>query len=158
VPQRLTFAQYLVGHASLERPPFFYAYAGLWLHLLVGTAFLLLFTEISLFTTLTSMVVGSFCMGIIIYGVLSREYGLLLNLLSYASSMGKIVYSQHLGAVFPILSLILALVSGYFLLSREYKHYNRDVFNDRETSIPGWITITMSTVVVLLCIFGLTSV
>jgi len=155
VPPRITFSQYLVGHASLERPPFFYAYAVMWLHLIVGSALVLLFTSLPLILTITSMTIGSFCLGIVVYGLVSREYGLLLNLASYASSMGRLAYPGVLSSVFLVIAILAALVSGYFLLSREYRRYNLNVFEDDTCQVPAWISITMGMVVVLICVYGL---
>lgn len=152
---RLSFSQYLVGHASLDRPPFFYAYAGMWLHLLVGGLVVLLLGKLTTVLSLTSMVVGSFCLGVLVYGALAREYGLLLNLFSYGASMGRIFYPRELGSVFLLIALLIALVSGYLLLSREYRRYNQEVFGDRNIHIPAWISITIGSVVVLICVFGL---
>ena len=89
MPRHISFTQYLVGHASLERPPFFYAYAGMWLHLLIGSGILAYTTLIPLLILFPSMVVSSFCLSIIIYGLLNRKYGLLINIGSYASSLGR---------------------------------------------------------------------
>ena len=151
----LTFSQYLLGQASLERPPFFYAYAGMWLHLIVASLLLLLFTDLPFLSTFLSTVVGSFCAGIVLYGLLSREYGLLVNLASYASSMGRLAFPERLGSIFLVVAILAALASGYLLLSREYRRYSRDQFGDQEAKVPAWISLVMGTVVVLICVFGL---
>jgi hypothetical protein len=155
MPSHLSFSQYLVGHASLERPPFFYAYASMWLHLLVSCAALLTFTDADFVTLLSSMVVGSFSLGIVIYGALTRAYGLLVNALSYASSIWQVFSSGTTSTAFLVVAIIATLVSAYFLLAREYQHYNREVHNDSGTLVPMWMTVVMGTVVVLLFIFGL---
>ena len=155
MPSRLSFSQYLVGHASLERPPFFYAYASMWLHLLVSCAALLILTDAYFVTLLSSMVVGSFSLGIVIYGALTRAYGLLVNALSYASSIWQVFSSGMTSTAFLVVAIIATLVSAYFLLAREYQHYNREVHNDSGTLVPMWMTVVMGTVVVLLFIFGL---
>ncbi len=155
MPSRLSFSQYLVGHASLERPPFFYAYSGMWLHLLVSCAALLTFTDTDLVTSLSSMMVGSFSLGIVIYGVLTRAYGLLVNALSYTSSIWQVFSSGTTSSAFLVVAIIATLVSAYFLLAREYQHYNREIHNDMGTLVPLWMTVVMGTVVVLLFIFGL---
>jgi hypothetical protein len=155
MPSRLSFSQYLVGHASLERPPFFYAYAGMWLHLFISCAALLTFADADIITLLSSMVVGSFSLGIIIYGVLTRAYGLLVNALSYGSSIWQVFSSGNASTAFLVVAIITTLVSAYFLLSREYQHYNREIHSDNGTFVPLWMTVVMGTVVVLLFIFGL---
>jgi hypothetical protein len=155
MPRRISFTQYLVGHASLERPPFFYAYAGMWLHLLIGIGVLAFTTQIPLLTIFASMAVGSFCLSIVLYGLLTREYGLLINICSYASSIGRMFSSDTLSTILLVIAIIAALVSSYILLSGEYRSYNKEVHGDRTTSVAPWITFTMGTIVVLLCIFGL---
>lgn len=156
MPGKPTFSQYLLGHAALERPPFFYAYAGMWLHLAVGTIVLLALVEVPLSRLLSSMVLGSFCLGIVVYGLVARELGFLINFGSYGVSMSRLVGSTQLDPVFLVAAVLLALVSGYLLVSREYRRYAGKVFGDTsKTAIPGWISITMSIVVLLLCIFGL---
>ncbi|MFT5090972.1 MAG: hypothetical protein ACI906_000631 [Candidatus Latescibacterota bacterium] len=155
MPSHLSFSQYLVGHASLERPPFFYAYAGMWLHLFISCAALLAFADADIITLLSSMVVGSFSLGIIVYGILTRAYGLFINALSYASSMWQVFSSGSASTAFLVVAIITTLVSAYFLLSREYQHYNREIHNDNGSLVPLWMTVVMGTVVVLLFIFGL---
>jgi len=156
VASRPSFSQYLIGHASLERPPFFYAYSGMWLHLIVGSGLLLLFTDVPVFRALTSMVLGSFCLGIVVYGILARENALFINVGSYASSMGRLAYPEELSSVFLVVAVLVALVSAYFLLTREYKRYNREVFDDQSGGrVPAWMIITMGIVVVVICVFGL---
>lgn len=154
MPRRISFTQYLVGHASLERPPFFYAYAGMWLHLFIGTSVLAFATSIPLLTLFSSMVVSSFCLSIVIYGLLTREYGLLINIGSYASSIGQMFSSDITSIILLVVSIIAALFSGYILLSGEYRRYNQEIHGGA-IGVPQWITIMMGIVVVLLCIFGL---
>ena len=155
MPRRISFAQYLVGHASLERPPFFYAYAGMWLHMLIGTAILAFETSIALPMILSSMAIGSFCLSIVIYGLLTREYGLLTNIGSYALSISRFFFPDILSTILLVISIIAALVSGYILLSGEYRSYYREIHDENTITVPQWITITMGMMVVLLCIFGL---
>ena len=155
MPRRISFTQYLVGHASLERPPFFYAYAGMWLHMLIGTGILAFVTSIALPMIFSSMAIGSFCLSIVIYGLLTREYGLLINIGSYASSISHIFFTDILSTILLVISIIAALVSGYILLSGEYRSYYREIHDENTISVPQWITLTMGTMVVLLCIFGL---
>ncbi|MEW6754467.1 MAG: hypothetical protein AB1505_26315 [Candidatus Latescibacterota bacterium] len=153
--QRVSFSRYLVGQASLERPPFFYGYAAMWLHLLAGSLLVLLFTDLDALGALASMAVGSFCVGLATYGVLARQYGLLVNLVSYASAMARLVLHTSLPPLLLVGAVLLALLSGYHLLAREYRQYNREVFNDSTCSLPAWIGVTMGIVVVLVCVYGL---
>ena len=156
MPPRVLFSQYLVGHASLEKPPFFYAYAGMWLHLIGAGFLLLLLTDLPFFRLFSSLVVGSFCLGIVIYGFVAREWALFLNMCSYASSMGRLFYPEEQSSLLLIIAILLAVASAYFLLSREYKRYSRDVFGDQTGGhVPAWISIIMGLVVLLICIYGL---
>ena len=152
--RRQSFSQFLIGTASLERPSFFYAYAGMWLHLLLSVPVLVFILRIPLLDSLTCMAIGSFSIGAVIYGILSREYGLMVNVLSYALSLGRAIEPGFLGYIFLVLSIIIALASGYFLLSREYRRYTREVYDGDESGVPLWITVAIGCTLILLCLYG----
>ena len=156
MPRRLSFSQYLVGHASLERPPFFYAYAGMWLHLFIAIGVLAFITSAPLPKIFSSVTIGSFCLGIVIYGALAREYGLLINIGSYALSLARLFSTEILSLSFLIIAIIATLVSSHILLANEYRRYHREIHGDTQATIPQWLTVTMGIVLTLLCIFGLT--
>ena len=150
------FSQHLIGQASLERPSFFYAYSGMWLHLLVGSILILWFGSFSLINTLPSLMIGSLSIGILIYSLLTREYALMVNVFPYALSMIRALSPGTLGFVFLLVAIIVAMVSGYFLLSSEYKKYSREISTGtRNDGIPIYITILTGFVVILICIYGL---
>ena len=158
MPPTRTFSQYLIGQASFERPSFFYAYAGMWLHLLIGTILFLLFATSSWLEVFPSLVIGSFSLGIFIYGLLAREYGLIINLVSYVFSMIRTMAPETMGFVFFLIAILTALVSAFFLLSSEYQRYNREEFNGgayETTVVPIWITVVMGITVLLIFIYGL---
>ena len=156
MPRRITFSQYLIGQISLERPCFFYAYAGMWLHLLAGAILLLVLSQLPLRHTIPSLIISSFSLGILLYGLLAREYALLVNLVSYTIGIVRTLSPQSLSFVFLLVAIIVALVSAYFLLSSEYRRYNRELSdNEAEGAIPLWISVLMGTTVLLLCIYGL---
>ena len=113
MPPTRTFSQYLIGQASFERPSFFYAYAGMWLHLLIGTILFLLFATSSWLEVFPSLVIGSFSLGIFIYGLLAREYGLIINLVSYVFSMIRTMAPETMGFVFFLIAILTALVSAF---------------------------------------------
>ena len=143
----------------MERPPFFYAYATMWLHLIGGTLLLGVWGTQPLSQLATSMVVSSFCMAIVVYGVLSRGFGLLLNLGSYTASMVRIFHPSHLDSVFLVAAIVTALASAYLLLAREYRRYGEAVCGESTgAGVPAWISITMGMVVLLLSLFALTLV
>ena len=151
-----TFSQHLIGQASLERPSFFYAYSGMWLHLLVATILIICFGSFSLVNTLPSLMIGSVSIGIIIYSLLTREYTLLVNVFSYVLSMIRALSPATLGFVFLLVAIIVAMVSGYFLLSSEYKKYSREISpGSANDGIPIYITVLTGFAVILICIYGL---
>jgi hypothetical protein len=155
--RHLTFSQYLIGQTSLERPCFFYAYSVMWFHLFIGTILLFFFAGFSLLQILPSLVIGSFSLGIVIYSVLAREYPLLVNLASYTLSMIQALSPEILGLVFSLIAIIIALVSGHFLLSSEYRHYSREISNngDDEGGILLGLTVATGITVILICFYGL---
>lgn len=155
MPRRQSFPQFLLGTASLERPSFFYAYAGMWLHLIVSVPVLVFLADVNFGDALLSMAIGSMSLGILIYSLLSREYGLLVNMVSYALSLGRALDPQGLGYTFLVIAIIIATASGYLLLSSEYRRYVREVYNGDEGGIPLWITVMIGTTLVLLFIYGL---
>ena len=134
-----TFSQHLIGQASLERPSFFYAYAGMWLHLLVGALLILFFGSFSFVKTLPSLMLGSVSIGILIYSLLTREYA-----------------PATLGIVFLPVAIIVTIVSGYSLLSKEYRKYSREQCpRSSNDEIPIYITVLIGFAVMLICIYGL---
>ena len=155
MPRRLSFSQYLVGHASLERPPFFYAYAGMWLHLFLVIGVLAFITSAPLIKVFSSVTISSFCLGIVIYGALAREYGLLINIGSYALIFAHLFSTEILSLIFLIIAIISTLFSSHILLGNEYRRYHREIHGDTQATIPQWLTFAMGIVLTLLCIFGL---
>lgn len=149
-----SFSQFLVGSASLERPSFFYAYAGMWLHLIVSLPILVFLVDVPLLDALSSMAISSLSLGIIVYSLLSREYGLLVNVLSYALSLGRAVNPADLGYTFLVIAIIISLASGYMLLSSEYRRYTREI-HDGESGVPLWLTVCFGTTLLLLFIYGI---
>ena len=89
MPKRQSFSQFLIGTASRERPSFFYAYAEMWLHFIVSVPLLVFFAHVPIVEALSSMAIGSLSLGILVYSVLSREFGLLVNIVSYVLSLGR---------------------------------------------------------------------
>lgn len=153
--KRVSFSHFLIGTAALERPSFFYAYAGMWLHLLVSVPILIFVVKVPIVEALSSMAISSMSLGIILYSILSREYGLLVNVLSYLLSLGRAIDPERLGYTFLVVAIIISLASGYLLLSSEYRHYTRQVHDGEETGVPLWITVCVGTTLVLLFIYGI---
>lgn len=153
--RRQTFSQFLVGTASLERPSFFYAYAGMWLHLIVSIPLLVFLGGIPLLDAMSSMAVGSLSLGIIVYSLLTREYGLLVNIVAYVLSLARAVDPAMLGYTFLVIAIIISLASGYLLISSEYRRYTREMFDGDESGVPLWITVCIGTTTVLLFIYGI---
>ena len=131
-----SFSQFLVGTTSLERPSFFYAYAGMWLHLIISVPVLVLFAGIPLLEAASSMALGSLSLGIIIYSLLSREYGLLVNIVSYVLSLARAIDPATLGYTFLVIAIIISLASGYLLISSEYRRYTREIYDGDGSGVP----------------------
>lgn len=148
------FAHYLMGHAPFARAPFFYAYVGMWLHLLVGTGLLALSGAQDWPTIFAALVVGSLCAGLVLYGLLAKRYGLLINVGGYAASLARAFSTD--AAVFPcfVAGLIALLVSGYSLLASEYRGYQRAV-NRPPEPLPKAAAIALGAAIALLCAYGL---
>ena len=150
-----TFSQFLVGTASFERPSFFYAYSGMWLHLIISVPLLMYFGGIPLLDAVSSMAVGSLSLGIIVYSLLAREYGLLVNIVAYVLSLARAVDPAMLGYTFLVIAIIISLASGYLLISSEYRRYTREVFDGDESGVPLWITVCIGTTTLLLFLYGI---
>lgn len=155
LPKRQSFSHFLIGTASLERPSFFYAYAGMWLHLIVSVPLLVFFAHVAPVEALYSMAIGSLSLGILVYSILSREFGLLVNVVSYALSLGRALEPADLGYTFLVIAVIISMASGYLLLSSEYRRYTREIHNGNESGPPPWLTVSVSTTMVILFIYGL---
>jgi hypothetical protein len=150
------FAQYLLGSISLERPPFFYAYAGMWLHLFLCLALVPLLA-LPFLDSLSPLVIASLSLGIVVYSVLAREYGLLINIFSYGLSLVQLTPFKDHHAPLMAVAILVALASCYLILSQQYRRYVREVFGD-EHGIPMWITGITLLVVIMLFLYGLTLV
>lgn len=153
--RRTSFSQFLIGTASLERPSFFYAYAGMWLHLIISVPVLFFVAQVPFVEALSSMAIGSLSLGILVYSLLSREYGLLVNILSYGLSIGRALDPKELTTTFLVIAIIISVASGYLLICSEYRRYVREVYDDGEPALPLWITVSIGTTLVLLFIYGL---
>ncbi|MCC7262965.1 MAG: hypothetical protein IT369_10625 [Candidatus Latescibacteria bacterium] len=150
---RTSFAQYLLGSISLERPPFFYAYGGMWLHLMVG-AILVPLLSLPFLGSLSSLLIASLSLGIVVYAVLAREYGLLINLLSYGLSLAQLTPLKADHGPLMAVAILLAMASCYLILSQQYRRYIKEVFGD-EHGIPMWITGIILLVIIMLFLYGL---
>ena len=144
-----------MGFASPQRPAFFFAYAGMWIHQLIGAALLLLFVHVPMLEAFAALTVASFSLALLVYGVLSRQYSLLVNAVSYGLSMTGALSPRGLHFVFPFLAVIIALVSGYATMSREYSRYAEEVGGGRYEGMPVWIGMLVAVVIISLCLLGL---
>ena len=139
--------------ASFERPPFFYAYVGMWLHLLIGTGLLALSAASDWLSIFAALVVSSFCVGLVLYGLLTKRYGLLINIGTYAASIARAFSTDAVVLTCFIAALIAALVSGYSILAAEYSRYQREV--ESPAPLPTSAALVLGAVIVLLCILGI---
>lgn len=101
------------------------------------------------------MAIGSLSLGILVYSVLSREFGLLVNIVSYVLSLGRALEPVDLGYTFLVIAIIISMASGYLLLSSEYRRNTREIHNGDESGVPLWITVSVGTTTVILFIYGL---
>ena len=154
MPKSTTFAHYLMGHASFKRAPFFYAYIGMWLHLLIGTGILALSAARDWLSIFAALVVGSLCAGIVLYGLLTETRRLLINIGAYAASIARAFSTDPVVLTCFIAGLIAALVSSYSILATEYRHYQREA-NRLPAPLPMSATLLLGAAIVLLCVYGL---
>ena len=154
MPKSTAFAHYLMGHAPFRRAPFFYAYVGMWLHLLIGTGFLALSDARDWLSIFAALTVGSLCVGLVFYGLLTKRYSLLLNIGAYVASIARAFSTDAVVLTCFIAGLIAALVSGYSILAAEYRHYQREV-NHLPAPLPKSAALLLGAAIVLLCVYGL---
>ncbi|MDE2742088.1 MAG: hypothetical protein OXI58_10895 [Gemmatimonadota bacterium] len=154
MPRSINFAHYLMGHAPFRRTSFFYAYAGMWLHLLIGTGLLALSGARDWLSIFTALVVGSFCAGLALYGLLTKTRRLLLNIGAYAASIARAFSTDPVVITCFIAGLIAALVSSYSILAAEYGHYQRECHR-QPVPLPASVPLLLGVAIVLLCAYGL---
>lgn len=154
MPKSTAFAHYLMGHAPFKRAPFFYAYIGMWLHLLIGTGFLALSDARDWLSIFAALVVGSLCVGLVLYGLMTKRYSLLINIGAYVASIARAFSTDAVVLTCFIAGLIAALVSGYSILAAEYRHYQREV-NHLPAPLPMSAALLLGAAIVLLCVYGL---
>ncbi len=155
MPSHLSFSQHLVGHATSLRPPFLYAYSGMWLHWLVAGGLGLLLTELDALYLLSSMAVASFALGLVIYALRARAYPLCINAFSYAASMATPFAAGASSAALLTVALIASLVSTHVLFAREYRLYQREAGAEGTPPLPTWVAAGTATLVLSLFVFAL---
>ena len=154
MPKSTAFAHYLMGHAPFKRAPFFYAYVGMWLHLLISTGILALSAARDWLSIFAALVVGSLCVGIVLYGLLTETRRLLINIGAYAASIARAFSTDPVILTCFIAGLIAALVSSYSILAAEYRHYQREI-NRLPAPLPTSAALLLGAAIVLLCILGI---
>ena len=154
MPKSTAFAHYLMGHAPFRRAPFFYAYVGMWLHLLIGTGFLALSDARDWLSIFAALAVGSLCVGLVLYGLMTKRYSLLINIGAYVASIARAFSTDAVVLTCFIAGLIAALVSGYSILAAEYRHYQREI-NRLPAPLPKSAALLLGAAIVLLCVYGL---
>ena len=127
MPTQLSFTQYLLGHATPKRPPFYLAYTTLWAHWVVSSALAILSVEQDTLAVLSSLALASLALGLTVYGFFARQPILLVNVLCYASTLWCLMeYSQVAWGLF-IFSTITGLTSCHVVIGSEYTRYKREV-------------------------------
>ncbi len=154
MPKSITFAHYLMGHAPFRRAPFFYAYAVMWLHLLISTGLLALSGARDWLAIFAALVVGSFCVGLVLYGLLTDTRRLLINIGSYAAGIAHVFSTDPVVITCFIAGLIAALVSSYSILAAEYDRYQREVHR-QPLPLPASVPLLLGATIVLLFILGI---
>ena len=154
MPRSTTFAHYLMGHAPFKRTPFFYAYVGMWLHLLIGSGILALSAVSNWLSIFAALVVGSLCVGLVLYGLQTKRYVLLINIGAYGSCIARAFSADATVITCFIAGLIAALVSSYSLLAAEYGRYKREVYG-WAAPLPISVTLLLGAAIVFLCAHGL---
>ena len=154
MPRSIIFAHYLMGHAPFRRAPFFYAYVGMWLHLLIGTGLLALSGARAWLPIFAALVVGSFCVGLVLYGLLTKRYSLLINIGSYTASIARAFSTDTVVITCFIAGLIAALVSSYSILAAEYDRYQCEVHR-QPLPLPASVPLLLGVTIVLLCLLGI---
>ena len=154
MPERPSFSRFLVGAAPSGRPSFLHAYAAMWLHLLAGVPVLVFAVEAPLLQALPPMAISSLSLGILLYGLGSRQYGLLVNLLPYAVGLRLAIDPASLDYAFLIAAVIITLVSACLLVSWEYRRYTRE-HDGGERGLPLGVTLASAAAILLLLIYGL---
>ncbi len=154
MPRSTTFAHYLMGHAPFRRASFFYAYAGMWLHLLIGMGLLALAGADDARSIFAALVVGSFCAGLALYGLLTQTRRLLFNLGAYAASIACAFSTDPVVIICFIAGLIATLVSSYSILAAEYDRYQREAHR-QPLPLPTSVAFLLGAAIVLLCAYGL---
>ncbi len=154
MPRSITFAHYLMGHAPFRRASFFYAYVGMWLHLLIGTGLLALSGAHDWLSIFAALVVISFCAGLVLYGLLTDTRRLLINIGSYAAGIAHVFSTDPVVLTCFIAGLIAALASGYSILAAEYDHYQR-AGQRQPVPLPTSVAFLLGAAIVLLCLLGI---
>ena len=154
MPKFAAFAHYLMGHSPFDRTPFFYAYVGMWLHLPVGTGLLGFAAACDWLSALATSVVASFCLGLVLYGVLTKRPVLLINIGAYAASIARAFSADAVVLTCFIAGLIAAFVSGYSLLAAEYARYQRAISRP-PAPLPAAAALLLGAAIVLLGAYGL---
>lgn len=154
MPSRLSFSQYLLGHAAPVKPPFFYAYTGMWLHWLLAAGLGLILTESGVLHLLSALALASFALGLVIYALLARQYALCINIFSYAAYMATALSAQAPNPLVTV-ALIASSVSARAVFAREYGLYHREALAEEIPPLPTWTTALTAALILALFVFAL---
>ena len=150
MPTQLSFTQYLLGHATSKRPPFYWAYITLWSHWIVAGALATLSIERDILSVLSSLALSSLALGLVVYGLFARRFMLVINAFCYASILWYLTQPSPAALGLFIFSAITGLTSSHALISSEYAQYKREVGVHHAGSKALWATGITSTAIVLL--------
>jgi len=150
LPTQLSFTQYLLGHATSKRPPFYWAYTTLWSHWIVAGALATLSVERDILSVLSSLALASLALALVVYGLFSRQFMLVINAFCYASILWYLTQQSPAALGLFIFSAITGLTSCHALISSEYAQYKREVGVHHAGSKALWATGITSTAIVML--------
>ena len=85
---------------------------------------------------------------------MTKRYSLLINIGAYVASIARAFSTDAVVLTCFIAGLIAALVSGYSILSAEYRHYQREI-NRLPAPLPKSAALLLGAAIVLLCVYGL---
>ena len=153
--QQLSFSQFLVGSKSSGRPLFFHAYSGMWLHLIISIPIAILVFDVQTPNALCSLIIGSLSMGIILYGTFTRQYELLVAVVSYVLSIGSIVDPVNWTSIFQIVGIIIPVASGHMILAHQYRLYVKEAFDGgKKHTFLAWNTFFTTATLLLMFLHG----
>jgi hypothetical protein len=134
MPEQTGFGFFLIGATGRQRPPFFYGYIALWIHLLIAVPVLLLGVQTLGLGHWGLAVWASLCAGLALYGLLSRRWEFLSTLGAYALCLYLLFEPTAAPGLF-LAALLPPLGALYALIRLEFARYTPSA---TASSWPAW--------------------